>query len=414
MPPTPVLYIDLAPHPGGSVISLMHLLQGLDREQWRPMVALSRQNKFPEFEAMGIPVARVPTPQREERTEGAVERLRQGKAGASIRSTPGLAAVWHLGGVVRHWRRNVLPVVRALTPIIREFNPALIHLNDSLALVEHGALAARLTHTPAIVHSRSFVATPAHDRRWLAPHLRGMVFISQAVRQFQLQHIPAPRLNRVIPNAVDVSRFQQPVDRAAVRRSLGAPPDAPLIGMIGRIVAWKGQHIFVEAFARLRQRFPQARAIIVGDTDTRQGELYRQEVQARARALGLTEHLSWLGRRPDVPQLLAAIDVLAHCSVQPEPFGRVLIEAMAAGTPVIASRAGGAMEIIEDEVTGLLTPPGDAAGLAAALERLLTNASLRKLLQENGRNIVGQRYDIATHAARIADFYRQALQRETD
>jgi glycosyltransferase involved in cell wall biosynthesis len=409
MTSTPILYIDLAPHPGGSVISLSHLLRGLDRTQWRPMVVLSRQNDFDGFERMGIPVKRVPTPQREKRPAGVVDQLRQGKAAAGIRSTPVLSHIWHWGGTLRHWRRNMWPVVRALTPIIREFDPALIHLNDSVALMQHGALAARRTHTPAIVHGRALVPTSAFDRRILVPGLKGMIFISQAVAQDQLQGVAKPPPVRIIPNAVDIAQFEQPVDREAVRRDLGIPPNAPLVGMIGRIISWKGQHIFIEAFARLRQRYPQAMAILVGDADTVQGEQYGAALRERTRALGLEKNLLWLGHRRDIPQLLGALDMLVHCSVRPEPFGRVLIEGMAAGVPVIASEAGGAVEIVENGVTGLLTPPGDVPALTLAMSRLMEEDALRERLRANGRRRVRERYDIPSHAAAVEDFYRALL-----
>lgn len=409
MTPVSVLYIDLAPHPGGSVISLAQLLQGLDRSQWRPMVALSRQNAFTDIEAMGIPVVRVRTPQWERRQSGRTETLRQGKAGESARTTPVFSQLWHFGGELRYWQRDILPVARALKPIIQDFDPVLVHLNDSLALMRHGVLAAWRSHTPIILHSRSFVPTSLYDRRLLAPRLSGMIAISQAVAQNQLQGVASPPPTRIIPNAVSIQRFSQPVDREAVRQSMGIPLQAPLVGMVGRIVPWKGQHIFVEAFARLLQQHPQAWAVIVGDADAAQGERYRQEVMARAQALGVDERLIWLGRRRDIPQIMASLDILAHCSVAPEPFGRVIIEGMAAGTPVVASRAGGAVEIVEDGVTGLLTPPGDSAALAAAMIRLLADASLRTRLQENARKLAIAHYDIPAHVAAVTAFYEAAL-----
>ena len=404
-----ILYIDLAPHPGGSIISLARLLQGLDRTRWRPMVALSRQNEFTGFKNMGVPVVRVRTPQWEKRTAGPVDAIRQGKAGESARKTPGVSRLWHLAGTLRYWRRDIWPVANALFPVIAEYDPALVHLNDSLPLVRHGVLAAWRARRPVLVHSRSLVAPSAYDRLLLAPRLSGMIFISQAVAQHQLQRLGAPPPYRVIPNAVDLERFATPVDRAAVRKALGVPLDAPLIGVIGRIVPWKGQRVFIEAFARLRQRRPDAVAAIVGAPDSGRGEQYRRELQHLARVLGVENSLLWLGRRSDIPQLLASFDILAHCSVEPEPFGRVIIEGMAAGTPVIASDAGGAREIVENEINGLLTPPGDAQALAAAMQRLLEDHRLRTNLQENARSSATQRYNLAAHVNAVTSFYEDIL-----
>ncbi len=404
-----ILYIDLAPRPGGSIISLARLLQGLDRTRWRPMVALSRQNEFTGFEDMGVPVVRVRTPQWEKRTAGPVDAIRQGKAGESARKTPGVSRLWHLAGTLRYWRRDIWPVANALFPVITEYDPALVHLNDSLPLVRHGVLAAWRARRPVLVHSRSLVAPSAYDRLLLTPRLNGMIFISQAVAQHQLQRLGAPPSYRVISNAVDLERFSAPVDRAAVRIALGAPLDAPMIGVIGRIVPWKGQHVFIEAFARLRQHRPDAVAAIVGAPDSAQGEQYRRELQHLARALGVENRLLWLGRRSDIPQLLASFDILAHCSVEPEPFGRVIIEGMAAGTPVIASDAGGAREIVENEINGLLTPPGDAQALAAAMKRLLEDHRLRTKLRENARASAAQRYNLAAHVNAVTSFYEDIL-----
>jgi len=411
MTQTRILYIDLAPHPGGSTISLAHLLQGLDQTRWLPMVALSRQNAFTGFEDMGIPVQRVRTPQWEKRTEGLVETVRQGKAGDSARTTPVVSNLWHLAGTLRYWRRDIWPVANALTTIIREYEPALVHLNDSLPLVRHGVVASWRARRPVLVHSRSLVPMAAYDRRLLAPRLNGMIFISQAVARHQLQGLDAPPPYRIIPNAVALERFTSPVNREAIRGELGVAGDAPLVGMIGRIIPWKGQHIFIEAFARLRQRRPDAIAAIVGDPDGAQGEQYHAELKQQARALGVDENLLWLGRRTDIPQLLAAFDTLAHCSVKPEPFGRVIIEGMAAGTPVIASDAGGAKEIVENEVNGLLTPPGDAQALALAMQRLLDDQALRTRLRENARKTVAERYTLAAHVAAVTSFYEEILGR---
>ncbi|HEY81103.1 MAG TPA: glycosyltransferase family 1 protein [Anaerolineae bacterium] len=412
---TRILYIDLAPRPGGSIISLAHLVKGLDRTRWQPMVILSQQNAFADFEAMGIDVARVRTPQWEGLTAGKQDHggeerpAKEGGAGAWMRRGAYRARLWHLGGDLRRWRRDILPVTRALMPFIRAFRPHLIHLNDAIPLVRHGILAAKWTRTPVINHSRAFVPLNALDRRWLLPSLRGMIFISQAVARAQLQGVASPPRHRVIPNPVDLSAFRHPSHPAQVRREFGVPPDAPLIGMAGRITRWKGQHVFIEALASLRQRFPQAHGLILGEAGSARDQAYRRALQARSRELGLEAHLHWAGHRADIPRILPALDALAHCSVEPEPFGRVIIEGMAAGVPVTASAAGGALEIIEEGVNGLLTRPGDANALAAALTRVLHDASLRDRLIENGWRTVAERYTIEKHVAAVTEFYELAL-----
>ena len=409
MSQTPILYIDLAPHLGGSLISLAHLLRGLDRSKWAPTVVLSRQNTFTVFEEMGIPVERVRTPQWESPPAALVDVVRQGKTGSLFRSLPVASTLWHFGGSLRYWRRNILPVADALTSLIRQRQPALVHLNNSVSLMRPGLIAAWRARSRILVHSRSFDALYFVDRRLLAPRVSGMIFISQAVARAQLSALKSPPPHRVIPNAVDPDLFSIQVDRAAVCEGMGVAADAPLFGMIGRIIPWKGQSVFVEAFARVHQARPDAMAIIVGDTDTPEGDRYREAVKERIRALGLEEHILWLGHRQDIPEIMATLDVLTHCSVEPEPFGRVIIEGMAAGTPVIASDGGGAAEIVEDGVNGLLTPPGDDLALAAAMMRLLEDQALRERLRRNGRKTVRERYTVETHVAAVTEFYEQLL-----
>lgn len=404
-----ILYVDLSPSPGGSVISLYHLVGCLDRARFEPMVALSTVNRFERFAGLGLPVARVRTPQWEERNAGLVDRMRAGRLGEEMRSNAWRARLWHgLGDARRLWR-HVLPVVPPLRRIVRQFRPDLIHLNDAPPLVRHGILAGRLTSAATICHCRSFVLPSSLDKRLLLPGLAGLIFISQAVADAQLAAIARPPRHRVIPNALNVADYAVSVDQAAVRASLGVPADAPLVGMMGRIAPWKGQHVFVEALARLSQDMPSVVGVIVGLAEEAEGAGYADQVRQLAGRLGLGQRLRISGFRDDVPQVLAALDVLVHCSVRPEPFGRVIIEGMAAGRPVVGSRAGGALEIIDDGVDGLLAPPGDAAALAAILAGLLSDPAQRQRLGAAARRTVSERYDLPAHVAAVQSFYAELL-----
>ncbi len=414
-PPFRVLYMDFAPAAGGSLVSLASLLRGLDWEQWQPQVVLSEQNPFDAFEGMGVQVHRVPTPQwahlipsgpsvSPSSRPGTASRVR-----AWVRETPPLGPLVSLWGSWRDWRRHTLPLAQTLAPILAAYQPHLVHLNDALPLVRAGVWAARRAGVPVIVHTRSFVFPTFWDQHRLLPHVQGFIFISQAIAQAHLSHISHPPLFRIIPNPVDTSRFQYPRPHPGLRHELGIPLEVPLVGFIGRLVPWKGAHIFVEAMARLRAWHPQVRGVVVGSADTPQAQAYVRELRARSQALGLTSHLFWLGRRQDTPRILAGLDVLAHCSVEPEPFGRVIIEGMAAGVPVVASKAGGAAEIIQHGENGFLSPPGDADALARALHTLLNDPDLRARLAAHGRRTVQERYTIEAHVASVTQFYDTLL-----
>ena len=306
-----------------------------------------------------------------------VDRLHASRMGEEMRKQPQRAGWWHFLGDLRRYGRDVWPVVPPLRRIIRDFQPDLIHLNDGIQMSRHGALAARLSRRPAICHYRAFDPPLPIDRWLVTPGIDGWIFISQAVAEVQFAAMGRPRCWQVIPNAIDLQEFDGPVDIAAVRSSLGVPADVPLIGMIGRVAPWKGQLVFVEALAQVSQEHPTVHGVIVGLAEELDGPGYADQVRQRAGELGLGERLRMVGHRGDVPQVLAAVDCVAHCSVRPEPFGRVIIEGMAASKPVVASSAGGAAEIVSDGVDGLLTPPGDASALAHALARLLADPAER-------------------------------------
>ncbi|GJG86382.1 glycosyl transferase [Gemmatimonadetes bacterium T265] len=172
---------------------------------------------------------------------------------------------------------------------------------------------------------------------------------------------------RVVYNGIDAAAFAavRDADAAAARAALGLG-DAPAVGVFGRLSPWKGQHVLLDALPRL----PGVHALVVGDALF--GEVdYATGLRARAAALGVADRVHFLGFRADVETLMRVADVVVHTSVSAEPFGRVIVEGMLAGRPVVATRGGGAVEIVRDGETGALVPPEDAARLAAAIAALL-------------------------------------------
>jgi len=412
-----VLYVDLCPSPGGSIFSLIHLVKNLDRSQVEPLVALATANSFTGFEEASIPVVRIPVPRWERQPAGAASPAQRAPANRLAHAmrdsgSPWRVKLWRTAGGMRRLARDVLPVARSLRQAMHAFRPALVHLNDILPLNRPGALAARTLGLPIVCHCRAFATAEAVDNRWLLPGVHGMIFISEAVAQAHLAAMPPLRHHAVIPNAVDLGDYAGPVDRAAVRAALGVPPGAPLVVMAGRISPWKGQHIFVQSLAHLRVSHPPAHGVIVGLAEEADGPGYAGRVQDMARSLGLAETLHMVGFRRDIPQVLGASDLVVHCSVKPEPFGRVIIEGMSAGRPVIASNLGGAAEIISHGVDGLLTPAGDPAALAVAMQRLLDDPAERQRLGQAGRRTVAQRYQVDAHVRSVLAFYERVLASE--
>jgi glycosyltransferase involved in cell wall biosynthesis len=202
----------------------------------------------------------------------------------------------------------------------------------------------------------------------------------------------AGSLNRLYDN-VPVTVLTYPIDttaavvpaveRAAVRRELDTPPDAAVIIQVSRMEAWKGHAIVIEALGRLMR----ARAEngvkwvwwVVGGAQRPDEAAYASTLADAARRHGIEDRVRWLGERHDVPRLLGAADLHCQANALPEPFGIAYVEALAAGLPVVAFAAGGALEIV-DESCGILVAPGDVQALSDALGRLLVDRSLRATL----------------------------------
>lgn len=149
-------------------------------------------------------------------------------------------------------------------------------------------------------------------------------------------------------------------------------------------------------------------ALIAGDTPDG-SPAYRHHLEALARELGITDSVHFIGHCSRVPDMMAACDVMVHASTMPEPFGRVILEAMALGKPVIATDAGGPSEILRHGRTGWLVPPGDATALAESILKLASSPEASRKMGENARQEAGSRYGISHHVERVFTGYRKAM-----
>jgi glycosyltransferase involved in cell wall biosynthesis len=178
--------------------------------------------------------------------------------------------------------------------------------------------------------------------------------------------------------------------------------------MVGRIAPWKGQDVFVRAFADAFPGGPEQAVVVGAPLFGSDEEQYLEDLRRLSASLGLDGRLEFAGHREDVAAELERIDVLVHASVLPEPFGQVVAEGLAAGLPVVAAAAGGPAELIEDGVTGLLYPPGDARALAACLRRLAADPGLGVRLGRAGRRRAAA-FSPGRVATKVTAVYRQAL-----
>jgi glycosyltransferase involved in cell wall biosynthesis len=198
-------------------------------------------------------------------------------------------------------------------------------------------------------------------------------------------------------------------DARQTRAELGIRDGEILFGVFGRLQRWKGQDVFVEAAAEVARRSPQARFAIVGGSVFGLEPEFLEGLKRRAAELNLSDRLMFTGFRKDVARLMAACDVVCHTTRVAEPFGMVVIEAMALGRPVIATRGGGPNEIIDPEVSGVLVQPDDPRQLAAAMVALAEDAGRRQAIGARGATRVRESFTIERMASELLRYLDELL-----
>jgi glycosyltransferase involved in cell wall biosynthesis len=262
----------------------------------------------------------------------------------------------------------------------------LVHVHS-----RRGDLAAILAGRMAgvgVVHSRRVDNPPNRaDRLLKLPLCDRIVTISEGILDvLRRAGIPAGQL-ACVPSAVDVERHGRACDRAWLAAELGVPADAPLVGMVAQLIPRKGHEVLLAALRELLPAHPALRVLLLG-----RGPL-EAALKERTRAAGLGGAVCFAGFRADLPRILPCLDVLAHPAWM-EGLGVSLLEAAACGVPIVASRAGGMPEAVEDGVTGFLIAPGDVDALADRLNRLLGEPELARRMGQAGRRRVEQRFAV--------------------
>ncbi|NOZ20276.1 MAG: glycosyltransferase family 4 protein, partial [Planctomycetes bacterium] len=336
--PRRILFLNHVPQVSGAENSLLALMGVLDRAEFEPVLACPDDGELPDrARAMGIDVR--PAPMR--RIYRTANPLRLAECGCHVMSV----AAW-IGRLAKAERI------------------ALIHANSTTAQL-YGAAAARLTGVPSVWHVRDL--TPLGRIGKMLYRLSDRVIaISWAVAR---RIAPAGRQDpktAVVHNGIDADEFRKDVTLGRMRHELGWSKEQNVVSMIGQIVPWKGHVTFIESIAKL----PDVMGLIVGDDLFGNHSSLVRTLHDLRDVLGIENRVRFLGWRSDVKDIIADSDVIAVPS-SAEPLGRVALEAMALGRPVVGTNAGGLPEVVADGETGRLVPPGDARALAEALREVL-------------------------------------------
>ncbi|MFP4248745.1 MAG: glycosyltransferase family 4 protein [Armatimonadota bacterium] len=387
--PRTIAYIDHADEVGGAEKSLCELITHLDRGRFAPVVIHRPGAQWLRY------------------AEGADAELRPGIPDSDLYD----AKRSELDGGAVAGIRRMLAAMAPVAALHREFGavrPAIVHTNSAKMHLIAGA-AARLRRLPVLWHMRDLM-TDAGARAWLRRAVRRIrpevIAISEAVAA-QFEGMPCTV--RVVPNGIPLDRFAPGPPPQGLREELGLPEGVPVACVVGRLTPWKGHRTLLRAWPTVLKRIPEAHLVIVGEVAFWEDD-YADELRSLAEELGIAGSVTWAGFRDDVPDVLRLADLLVLASTD-EPFGRVVIEGMAAGLPVVATASGGVPEIVADGETGLLAPPKQPGPMGDAIAEILADRASAEAMGEAGRRRAVERYDVRRVARQVGEIYDELLER---
>ncbi len=304
-----------------------------------------------------------------------------------------LVSAWQLAGFIK---QNKIEIVHA-------------HLARDYSLA---ALAVRLSRAKArLVLTRHVLFPINHLHKLMLPRRTIFIAVSGAVRESLMQRkIVAPDSIRLIYNGVNTRHFKnskRAFNRAVFLENLKLAPAKRYVGIIGEITAHKGQTDFVRAAALIAEKYADIDFLILG-TDSSRNKAHKIELEELIKALNLSQRVHLLGWVADVTPVLCALEVFVSAS-RIEPFGLAIVEAMAVGLPIVATKSEGAQEILSDGETGRLVPIGDAEAIANSVSEFLDDAEMRKSFGSQAQNAAQNRFDLAQMTAETEKVYLEVL-----
>ena len=371
MPDRPynILYIQGVTRPGGSIQSLLALLNGLDKEMFNPVVITAKKSDLTR-ELDGLDVD--------------TEIIKMG--------------MWRKGKSFLRIPVSIFLIQR----LIRKKRIDLVHSN-TLWDNPYGVIPARRRKIPSVCHLRN-TFTKDKVKKYYLPRADAVICVSDEIKRC----IGKQEGERAVTiyNGVDIKKFNDSVKGEEIRKKFGIGKNDFLIGVVGRVDRTKGQELLIEAFASLAGKYENIKLIVVGGS-SRKERRYYLGLRKYSNTLKLNKKVIFTGHRKDIPEITAAIDLSVFPSLPTsnEGFGRSIIEAMAMKKPVIASDTGGVPEVVADGVTGELFPAGNQQKLTEAIERLMLDEKRRFTMGEKGYMRVIENFTIERNIREIEKVY---------
>lgn len=371
-----ILYISPFPHIGGGEISLLTILKNLDKKRFKLSLICYAEGLF-------------------------VEKAR--KLGIDV---------------IVFKRDSLFSNVSILWKLLRYIKKNNIHIMHVNCLDIRAGIAAWLAGVPFIGHLRVVFPFTWRDRLFVQLSRKVIAVSNAVVNAFCKESSGYMSKFVVIPNAIEIPGDITP---ARLREEFRLSSDTKLVGAVGRIDTFKGYEYFIESASIIKREMLNVAFFIIGGVIHEEGEMYLTNLKRSVSKLGLSDCLFFTDFREDILSVIAALDILVVPSIEirkaggrvTEGFGRVAIEGMVVGVPVVASNIGGLTEIVEDNVSGMLVPPGNSSAIAEATLFILADEVKAKALSEAGRKRVEELFTIQQQADKIKKLYLKILERRT-
>ena len=398
-----ILYIQKPPG-GGSVVALYDMVKILDKEKFEPVILSYELNKYTQvFNELGV------------KTIFLNVKKKTGTGVAAKHKTP-----LRIFAPFRKLKRLIIDdrrKSRQIAGILKENKIDLIHHNNDINDSRQGILANRKLRLPQICHYRSLKPYQKDPINFgvdyfMAKNVNYHIFISHAVATHFTKNLKIKKQKSiVIRDIIDVKKFKPQVKNVAIQMEFGIQDSDIVISNIGRISRWKGQHIFIKALAEVIKEYPSVKALVVGPSEPGIGDpKYLQELQKLTEDLHLKDQVIFTGNRDDIPGILSISDLVIHSSIEPEPQGLVIVEALFYGKPVIVSNDGGAAELIVNNQGGLKVSPGNPAELTKAILNLIEYYKNNEFfINDTPRPLILSEFNPARQIQQIQQIYTSLL-----
>ncbi len=393
-----ILYVENGIGYGGAIICLRHLVRNLDRNRFEPMVVTGLGG--PLYQDIAQEALWRFIPDRRFDTVGMKRNLAKARwpdvlPGLRWLATQLVARLDDLG--------NFLPFLLQLLWTAKRFRADLIHANNEPSCNRAALLVGKLLGIPVVAHVRGD-QTGSRSMSWFYSLPDHFIPVSRWVSESIGKLGVPPEKRTYIYDGIELDKLDIQADGREFRKRHGIPEDAFVVGLVGLLIPWKGQRLYLDAVRKLIPEMPAALFAIVGGTPD-ECQPYEKELKEAAERPDLRGHVVFTGHVKEMTTLYNGLDVVLSASTSPEPLGTVIIEAMTMARPLIGPDHGGAVEMVSDGRTGLLFKANDADSLARKILDFYQSAELRETLGAAARRHALATFAVEEHVRRVSDVY---------